>query len=363
VTLTQFPVVEVEDVSGNPVPSQEVVATIDTGGGSVGGITTVDTNASGLATFANLSISGSPGIRTLEFSADAAQTTSSTVHVSYAEGTHADVQYCGSATAKRMDVFVPSNSFARPLPVAAYIHGGGWDSGDKASGPLLLEVRDELLSRGYVVVSLNYRLATSSTNHWPAQIHDVKCAIRHLRAEAGDYGVDGDRVGAWGHSAGGHLTAMLGVTDPVSAPELEGSEYSGWPSDLQAAVTMGGISDMTEPQAEMGHPELLFTNQEKAFPEWPGPSAQLDRASPIWWTSPDDSPFLIVHGDQDTVVLPAQAERLEDALDGANVDVTLQIVTNGGHGLGDSGGTATPTKAELTEQIADFLDMYVRFGT
>ena len=286
------------------------------------------------------------------------------MHVSYAQGTYL-VQYCGILAAQRMDVYVPSNSFARPLPVAAYIHGGGWDSGDKSSGPLLIEVRDELLSREYVVVSLNYRLATTSTNQWPAQIHDVKCAIRHLRAEAGDYGVDGDRVGSWGHGAGGHLTAMLGVTDPVLAPELEGTEYSAWSSRLQAAVTMGGISDMTEPQAvlEPPHPELKFESQEKAFPEWPGPSDQLDRASPIWWTWPDDPPFLIVHGDQDTVVLPAQAERLEDSLDDANVDVTLQIVTNGSHGLGDSGGTASPTKAQLTEQIADFLDMYLRFGT
>jgi dipeptidyl aminopeptidase/acylaminoacyl peptidase len=88
----------------------------------------------------------------------------------------------------------------------------------------------------------------------------------------------------------------------------------------------------------------------------------LDRASPIWWTSSDDPPFLIVHGELDTVVLPAQATRLRDYFNGVGTNVTLQIVTNGSHGFGDSGGTASPTKAQLTQQIADFLDAHVRLS-
>jgi dipeptidyl aminopeptidase/acylaminoacyl peptidase len=90
-----------------------------------------------------------------------------------------------------------------------------------------------------------------------------------------------------------------------------------------------------------------------------GPSAQLDTASPIWWTSSDDPPFLIVHGDQDTVVLPAQATRLRDYFNGVGTIVTLQIVTNGSHGFNDSGGPASPTKAQLTQQIADFFDLHI----
>jgi acetyl esterase/lipase len=360
VTLTQFPVVEVEDVSGNPVPSEDVVATIETGGGSLGGITTLATNASGLATFSNLSISGSPGIRTLEFSAGAAQTTSSAVHVSYAQGTYTNVQYCGLA-AQLMDVFVPSNSFARPLPVAAYIHGGGWVSGDQSEGLLLDEVRDELLGRGYVVVSLDHRLGGAA--QWPAQINDVKCAVRHLRANAGDYGFDGVRIGVWGASTGGHLASMLGVTDATSG--LEGNDGFGAESSrVMAAVAIGGISDMTETQALLGHPELAFGGPETTFASWPGPSAELTNASPITWASADDPPFLIVHGDQDLTVFPAQATRLFNQLDAVGVDVTLQIVTNGGHNLDDVGaGTPTPTKAQVTQQIADFLDTYVRFGS
>ncbi|HEX9767338.1 MAG TPA: hypothetical protein VGA36_11295, partial [Nitriliruptorales bacterium] len=167
-TFMQSPAVSVEDVSGNPVPGQDVVASIASGGGSIGGTTTVSTNASGSATFGNLSITaGVPGARTLQFTAGSAQQTSDIVHVSYSVGLHPDLQYCGSSALQRLDVSIPSGSFPRPLPVAAFIHGGGWVGGEKESGTLLNEVRDLLLADGYVVVSLDYRLATASTNKWP----------------------------------------------------------------------------------------------------------------------------------------------------------------------------------------------------
>jgi acetyl esterase/lipase len=359
VAFTQSPVVVVEDGGGNPMAGQSVTASIAAGGGSVGGTPIVMTDGSGTATFSDLSIDGDPGLRTLLFSVDAIQTTSAPVHVAYAEGTYLAVQYCGSIAAQRMDVYVPSNSVARPLPVAVYIHGGGWTSGDSSSGLLLPEVRTELLLRGYVVVSVNYRLATASTNKWPAQINDVKCAIRHLRAEAGDYGFDGASIGVWGASAGGHLASMLGVTDASSGFEGSGG-YSGVSSRVSAAVPIGGISDMTSTQAP-DHPELNFFGPEWAFEAtWPGPSTQLDEASPIWWTSSDDPPFLIVHGDQDTTVLPAQATRLDDSLDSAGALTTLQLVTNGGHNLDDVGmGTPSPTLAQVVQQIADFFDAHV----
>jgi len=326
------------------------------GGGSLGGTTSVSTSGSGTATFSSLSIGPGPGIRTLQFMAGGPQDVSNEVHVAYAGGTYNDIQYCGSHVEQRMDVSVPSNAVARPLPVAAYIHGGGWDSGDKANGPLLNEVRTELLARGYVVVSLNYRLG--GTAQWAAQIQDVKCAIRHLRARAGDYGVDPSRVGTWGHSAGGHLVSMLGVTDATSAPQLEPSEHSSFSSRVQAAVPLGGISDMTS--AQVAEDELFFENQEHTFATWPPPSAELDEASPIWWTTADDPPFLIVHGAADTVVLPAQSSRLDTSLDGVGLTSTLQLVTNGAHGFEDSGGPASPSIAQLTTQIANFLDTHVK---
>jgi acetyl esterase/lipase len=109
-----------------------------------------------------------------------------------------------------MNVFYPNKMTDKPLPVTVYIHGGGWTAGDKGNGAGTADMQ-ELLARGYLVVSLDYRLAPQYK--WPSQITDVKCAIRHLRANAKQYQLDPNKVGVWGGSAGGHLVAMLGTTD------------------------------------------------------------------------------------------------------------------------------------------------------
>jgi acetyl esterase/lipase/5-hydroxyisourate hydrolase-like protein (transthyretin family) len=349
VTFTSSPSVQVRDVSSNPVPGVNVLVTIDSGGGTLGGTQTVATNGSGVATFSGLSISGSVGGRTLKFASGAAQVTSGTVNVSYGEGTQL-ITYCGS---QQMDVFVPANSFTRPRPVAVYVHGGGWTSGDRTLGLLLPEVKSELLSRGYVVVSVDYRLADSTAaNFWPAQINDVKCAIRHLRAKAGEYGGDG-RIVSWGASAGGHLTSMLGVTD--ASDGLEGSGgFSGVSSRVDAAVPIGGISDLTDAPT---HPEIGFFGPEWTFDDWP--AAQYD-ASPIEFATGDDPPFLIIHGDQDATVLYPQATKLNTALGGAGATTQLVTVVNGGHNLDDVGaGTPSYTLAQLATTIANFFDAQV----
>ncbi|NNL30478.1 MAG: prolyl oligopeptidase family serine peptidase [Gemmatimonadetes bacterium] len=367
VTFTQSPVAEVLDVSSNPVVGQNVTVSIETGGGSLGGTTTVTTDGSGRATFSNLSVtSGSPGERTLRFAADGEQTVSGPVHVSYSQGTYLDLQYCGSNPLQRLDVYVPNNSFPRPRPVVAYVHGGSWVSHDKSEEDLLLwaDVRAELLGRGYVVTTLNYRLATAAAStKWPAQIHDLKCAVRHLRADGIDYGADGNEIGVWGASAGGHLVAMLGVTNGVSPAvhDFEGSlGYSGVSSAVQATVAITGIHDMTATQAPT-HPELDVGGAATAFASWPGASAELDEASPIWWASSDDPPFLIIHGDTDATVDVAQSQRLFGFLDVEGVDAELQVVANADHNLEDAGGTATPSIAQLVQQVANFFDAWISY--
>ncbi|MBT8488178.1 MAG: prolyl oligopeptidase family serine peptidase, partial [Gemmatimonadetes bacterium] len=369
ITFNQSPVVAVQDVSGNPVPGVDVMVTIQSGGGSLNGSTTVATNGSGSATFSTLSLTGSAGERTLRFTSEGVQDVSNPVQVSLAAGSYLDLQYCGSNSLQRLDVYVPDNSFPRPRPVAAYVHGGSWVSGDKSEEDLLLwaNVRAELLSRGYVVTTLNYRLATAApSTKWPAQIHDLKCAVRHLRADGADYGADSGDIGVWGASAGGHLVAMLGVTDGVSPSvhDFEGSlGYPGVSSAVQAVVALTGIHDMTSTQAP-AHPELDITGGATAFTSWPGPSAELNEASSIWWASSDDPPFLIIHGEEDAKVDVAQSQRLFGFLDAAGAGVVqLQQVANAGHNLEDVGGTATPSIAQLVQQVADFFDTHIAPGS
>jgi len=326
-----------------------VMASIASGGGSVGGTTSVNTNGSGIATFSNLSISGTPGPRTLRFTATAAQATSNTVNVSYSAGSYT-VTYCGT---QLMDVTVPNAAFPRPRPVAVYIHGGGWTSGDRTLGLLLSEVRDELVNnRGYVVVSIDYRLAP--TDQWPAQIHDAKCAIRHMRARAGDYGTDG-HIGVWGASSGAHLAALIGTS---GSGNLEGNEgFPGISSAVDAVAPIGHISDLSSASAQA---ELYFPDPPNVFPTWPGPSQELTDASPVSWASSNDPPFYIVHGTADATVDFNQAVRMDDALSFVGANVTLLPVVNGGHNLNDVGmGTPSHTLDQIKTIIADFFDAYV----
>lgn len=222
-----------------------------------------------------------------------------------------------------------TSSVAKPMPVIVWIHGGAWIGGSKDSGiPLLLP----FAKRGYLGASISYRFSKEAK--FPAQIEDCKCAIRFLRAKAKEFNIDPERIGVWGASAGGHLSAMLGTAGDVK--EFEGS--GGWegfssrvsavcdwfgPSDLLAMVGEQSTIDRTGPNCPeallIGGP--LLENKDKAV-----------KASPITYVTPDDPPFLIMHGDKDMVVPFSQSKRLFDALKKAGVEVTFVKLKGAGHG-------------------------------
>ncbi len=152
-----------------------------------------------------------------------------------------DVTYCTVGdVALKMDVYTP-DTMTNPAAAVIYVHGGGWTDGDKASGGSR-EIR-EMLARGYLVFAINYRLAPEYK--FPAQIQDVKCAVRHLRANVAVYNLDPDRIGAWGNSAGGHLVSLLGVTDASAGFEGSGG-YADQSSRVQAVVDGYGPADLTQ---------------------------------------------------------------------------------------------------------------------
>ncbi len=278
-----------------------------------------------------------------------------------------DVTYCtASATdptssddriALKMDIYYPSRTFStsldkndlKALPVAVYVHGGGWTTGDKGSGAGIIDTQG-LLARGYLVVSINYRLAPQFK--FPAQIEDVKCAIRHLRATAAVYNLDPNRIGVWGGSAGGHLVALLGTTDKSVGWDV--GEYIDQSSRVQAVVDLFGPADLTQM-----FPGLSIIVGQSVF----GASTQNDpillRASPVTYISPDDPPFLILQGDKDTTVPPSQSQTLYDRLKVGGVPATLVMVKNAGHSFTPVGGAIDPTREELTNIIADFFDQHL----
>lgn len=248
----------------------------------------------------------------------------------------------------KMDIYYPKIT-KKPAPAVVYVHGGAWCNGDK--GDLVWpEGIHELIARGYLVSAINYRLAPHYK--FPAQIEDVKCAIRFLRTKASNYGLDSSRIGAWGSSAGGHLVALLGVTD--RSVGFEGS--SGWmnqSSQVQGVVDMWGPTDLT---IFKGNSLLL----EPVFGTADYQSEILRRASPLTYVSKGAPPFLILHGEKDNVVPPTQSCILYNRLVSADVPAILVMVGNAGHTLVPVGGPISPTRAEITQTIADFFDTYLK---
>ena len=260
-----------------------------------------------------------------------------------------DITYCTVGGVElKMDLYFPE-SMDGPWPAAVYVHGGAWQAGDKTAGAGYREV-PELVAHGYLVASINYRLAPRY--RFPAQIEDVKCAIRHLRAHAASYNLDPQRIGAWGSSAGGHLVALLGVTDPSDGLEGHGG-YPEQSSRVQAVVDLFGPADIrfgTDPDPIL---ERVFGTSDTSAPI-------LQIASPVIYASADDPPFLILHGTEDPVVPPEQSQALYDALTAAGVPVTLVLVENAGHGFVSTNGAIDPSRAEITQLIVEFFDSLLK---
>src|SRR4051812_39983031 len=163
-----------------------------------------------------------------------------------------DIAYCtNSDVVLKLDLYLPEQKSAKPMPLAVFVHGGGWVGGSKKGGVWLQNVKSELNKRGYVVASVDYRLAPKYK--WPLFMNDVKCSIRFLRANAKKYHIDPKHIGAWGTSAGGHLVAMLGTTGKKD--KLEGEHYTRESSSVQAVVDMFGPSDMPLLVSERQHVE------------------------------------------------------------------------------------------------------------
>lgn len=230
-----------------------------------------------------------------------------------------------------LDLYVPA--YGRPpYPVILWLHGGSWMYGDKNQDCLAC---DHLLAR-YAVASVNYRLDKEA--FFPAQIYDAKAAVRFLRANAQKYKLDPDRIGVWGESAGGHLAALLGVSGEEK--KLEGDE--GWPkysSKVEAVCDWCGPSDFNTAQSQAGpNVKIRFTGRSSPVFDLMGgkmDQKSLSEASPVTYVSAHCPPFLIMHGDQDDAIPPAQSQELYDALKSKGCDVELRIVKGFGHGLGD----------------------------
>jgi acetyl esterase/lipase len=294
-----------------------------------------------------LLIAGRPGTATITATLGEASG-SAKVTISFGEGAQLGLTYCTiDGIADKMDVYLPSASQPRPLPVAVHLHGGGWVSGSRSTGQQFAAMKDTLLDRGYLVVSLDYRLAPA--HRYPSQIQDVKCAIRHLRSRASRYGLDPDRIGVWGGSAGGQLAALLGTADETAGFDEVGG-FSRVSSRIQAVVAISAITDFT-------HPEELHDDYSREFLTWPDPgSAEMIKASPIVHVSTDDPPFFFIVGQDDPLVSIAQSVRMSQRLQSSGITSSVLTVLHAGHDLEPTTGPTDPGWPVIVARIAGFFD-------
>ena len=253
---------------------------------------------------------------------------------------------------QKLDLYIPVKT-PQPWPLIIWVHGGGWQSGSKDGCPPL---RQGFTSRGYAVASLDYRLSGDAI--FPAQIEDCKAAVRWLRVHAKEYGLNPERFGVWGSSAGGHLVALLGTSGDEKPFDV--GAHLDVSSRVQAVCDYYGPTDLTQMDAHALSGARLRHDDPKS-PEAcliGGPvQANKDKAarvSPITYVKANPlPPFLIVHGDTDPVVPVHQSELLFEALKKAGGSVHLHLIKGAGHGQG-FGGSA------LDERVNGFFDRWLK---
>jgi acetyl esterase/lipase len=243
-----------------------------------------------------------------------------------------------------------------PFPLVVCIHGGAWQLGNRTAHLRTIRL---LADHGYVAATVQYRL--SPKYQFPAQVEDVKCAVRFLRANAKKYAIDPDHVGALGDSAGGHLSLLLGVMDPQDGLEGKGGN-AGQPSKVQAVVNYYGPTDLSTWAATRLGDQMLKAGTGKdgdtLLKDFVGTADRKDsimkKASPLTYIDAKDAAVLTLQGTTDQLVAVEQARTLHAALKKAGVPERLEVLEGAGHGWGGE-------QRNRTDRLTvEFLDKYLK---
>lgn len=256
-----------------------------------------------------------------------------------------NIEYSNVGAKMEMDIVRPKNQTGAS-PAVLLIHGGGFRAGTRQS---YLAQAARLAERGYVAATASYRLAPR--HQFPASVEDAKAAVRFLRANAAKYGINPDRIGAWGGSAGGHLVLMLGLTGDVA--EFEGTgpnrEFS---SKVQCVINYYGPTDFTQSYSKS-------VDAAEVLPLWLGGNLDQNRrihqkASPLNWVTPNAAPILSLHGTKDAYVAYEHSVVLTERLLNAGAEAELESFSGAGHGFKGA-------DAERAQTLSfAFLDRYLK---
>lgn len=262
----------------------------------------------------------------------------------------------GDPMSLKMDILTFKDGKTRPCVV--YVIGGGFSFAAKERN---LYDRYEVAKAGYVVASVQYHVISNGI--YSDAVKDVKAAIRYLRANAKQYGIDPENIGIWGESAGGYLTAMVATTNGVK--DFEEGENLGQSSDVKAAVDVYGLSDLTkigadfDDEAANAHftvisPDGQFIHGKNSGLTSLDKPEVVAKANPITYVDENDPPFLLFHGTKDMSVSPSQTLLLHNALREKGVSSTRYVLEGAGH------ATAEFSDPQVINTIIDFLNQHLK---
>ena len=245
---------------------------------------------------------------------------------SYAQTSIKDIKYASTPQKELFLDLYMSEKIQNP-PLLVWVHGGAWSAGSKENPPM------ELLAYGFAMASIEYRLSGEAP--FPAQIHDIKAAIRFLRGNAKKYGFDENKIILWGSSAGGHLAALAGVSDGNEALEGNLGAYTKVSSKVRVILDYFGASNLTTilkqstPYGLNMRTPALTKLYGKPVEE---ATEEAELASPVFYVDRTDPPMFICHGDQDPQMPINQSIELFGKYKEAGLKVEIEFLQGAGHG-------------------------------
>ncbi len=253
------------------------------------------------------------------------------------------VAFLAEGRKERADLYFPLEMPAgKKLPGVVLIHGGGWVGG-RRDAAREINIGSTLARNGYVTMSIDYQLSYNKRAVWPTNLWDCKTAVRWLRAYAERLGVDPERIGVIGGSAGGQLAAMVALTRPEDGLD-PASPHGDLSCAVKCCVDLYGVADIAT-----YHDVAMLGKTIAEAPEL------YRKASPVTYARSNSPPFLILHGTADTTVSVSQSEALAAALQRAGVEHRLEIIPGAPHTF-----HLQPKERDLRPLVLEFLGRHLK---